>query len=94
MTYLATGDETPEKRLESVALDHLCHIKPDVDLPKECRQEFIKIMNRLNKAWGKPEEVGTLARGVRTMSDDEVSSTIENLVYLYGRLCEEIGRGR
>ncbi len=95
VSYLATQDGTPAQCLESVAVDHLCHITPENDLPEELRPEFIEIMERLGKVWGTTsEEEGALVRGVRTMNDYEVRSTIRTVVYLYGRVCEELGRDR
>ena len=91
VSYLETQDGTPAKRLEAVALNNLCHITPEVDLPEELRPEFIKMMERLGKVWGTSEDEGTIVRAVRTMSDDEVRSTINSVVDLYGRFCEEMG---
>ena len=76
---------------ESVVQDNLCHITPENGLPEELRDEFIGIMERLGDVWVASKD-GTLVRAARTMTDDEVFSTIDKVVYLYGRLCEERGQ--
>ena len=87
VSYLATQDDPPAQRLERVVQDNLCHITPENDLREELRDEFIGIMKRLGEVWVASKD-GTLVRAARTMTDDEVFSTIDKIVYLFDRLCE------
>jgi hypothetical protein len=68
LQYLIIGAGTVAERLKKVDDDHLIHIVPEKDLPKNLRDQFEELRRRLSRG---------------NMSDADVSRSIDDVTDLY-----------